>query len=117
LENYDAIGRWRTKDGNFPVDSSGVLPNGKTFATPGEMRAVLNSQMPEFSRALTERMFTYALGRGMKGFDEPTLEKVQSAVAADGYRFQAIIKEIVHSLAFTARRGEAVAKAVSQEVR
>ncbi|MEO5922324.1 MAG: DUF1592 domain-containing protein [Bryobacteraceae bacterium] len=110
LENYDAIGRWRTKDGNFPVDSSGVLPNGKTFATPGEMRAVLNSQMPEFSRALIERMFTYALGRGVKGFDEPTLEKVQSTVAADGYRFQAIIKEIVHSLPFTARRGEAVAK-------
>ncbi|MEP7354509.1 MAG: DUF1592 domain-containing protein [Acidobacteriota bacterium] len=121
LENYDAIGRWRTKDGNFPVDSSGVLPNGKTFETPGQMREVLNSQLPEFSHALIERMFTYALGRGMKGFDEPAIEKAQSAVASDGYRFQAIIKEIVHSLPFTARRGEAgskvVAQAVTQEVR
>jgi len=116
LENYDAIGRWRTKDGNFPVDSSGVLPNGKTFATPGEMRAVLNSQLPEFTRALIERMFTYSLGRGVKGFDEPALEKVQAAVTADGYRFQTIIREIVHSLPFTARRGEAVAKAISQPV-
>lgn len=107
LENYDAIGRWRTKDGNFPVDSSGVLPNGKTFTTPAEMRAVLNSQMPEFSRALMERMFTYALGRGVKGFDEPVLAKIQSAVAADEYRFQPIIREIVKSLPFTARRGEA----------
>ena len=49
LENYDAIGKWRTKDGNFPVDSSAaVLPDGKTFATPAEMRAILNSQMPSF---------------------------------------------------------------------
>jgi hypothetical protein len=107
LENYDAIGRWRTKDGSFDVDSSGVLPNGKTFASPAEMRSVLNSQLPEFSRALTERMLTYALGRGVKGFDEPVLAKIQSAVAADGYRFQPIIREIVKSLPFTARRGEA----------
>jgi mono/diheme cytochrome c family protein len=113
LENYDAIGRWRTKDGNFPVDSSGVLPNGKTFATPAEMRDVLNSQMPEFSRALIERMLTYALGRGVKGFDDPVLTKIQAGVAADGYRFQPIIREIVKSLPFTSRRGEAV----SQEAR
>jgi len=107
LENYDAIGRWRTKDGNFPVDSSGVLPNGKTFTTPAQMREVLSSQMPEFSRALIERMLTYALGRGVKGFDEPVLTKIQAVVAADGYRFQPIIREIVKSLPFTARRGEA----------
>jgi mono/diheme cytochrome c family protein len=113
LENYDAIGRWRTKDGSFPVDSSGVLPNGKTFTTPAEMRGVLSSQMPEFTRALIERMLTYALGRGVKGFDEPVLAKIQTAVAADGNRFQPIIREIVRSLPFTSRRGEAV----SQEAR
>jgi cytochrome c553 len=113
LENYDAIGRWRTKDGSFDVDSSGVLPNGKTFATPGEMRGVLNSQLPEFSRALIERMLTYSLGRGLKGYDEPALQKIHAAVAADGYRFQSIIREIVRSLPFTARRGETV----SQETR
>jgi len=113
LENYDAIGRWRTKDGNFPVDSSGVLPNGKTFTTPAEMRAVLNSQMPQFSRTLIERMLTYALGRGVKGYDEPVLAKIETAVAAEEYRFQPMIREIVHSLPFTARRGEAA----SQEAR
>jgi hypothetical protein len=108
LENYDAIGRWRTKDGNFPVDSSGVLPNGKTFTTPAEMRDVLNSQLPEFSRALIERMLTYSLGRGVKGFDEPAVAKIQAAVAREGYRFQPMIREIVLSLPFTARRGETV---------
>jgi hypothetical protein len=90
-----------------------VLPNGKTFTSPAEMRNVLSSQMPEFSRALIERMLTYALGRGVKGFDEPVLAKIQSAVAADGDRFQPIIREIVKSLPFTSRRGESV----SQEAR
>ena len=46
LENYDAIGKWRTMDGKFPVDASGTLPNGKTFTTPAEMRAVLPGQLP-----------------------------------------------------------------------
>jgi hypothetical protein len=65
LENYDGIGRWRTQDGKFPVDASGTLPNGKTFSTPSEMRAVLTSLLPDFSRCLTEKMLTYSLGRGL----------------------------------------------------
>ena len=110
LENYDAIGRWRTMDGNFPVDSSGTLPNGRTFSTPAEMRQVLNSQMPQFTRALIERMLTYALGRGMRAADEPAIAKIQAAVAEDGNRFQSVIREIVHSLPFTARRGETISQ-------
>ena len=111
LENYDAIGHWREKDGNFPVDSSGVLPNGKTFSTPSEMRRVLNSQLPQFSRTLIERMFTYALGRGVKNFDEPAMQKIEASVASDGYRFQPVIREIVHSSPFLERRGEAAQEA------
>jgi hypothetical protein len=111
LENYNAIGHWREKDGNFPVDSSGVLPNGKAFSTPSEMRQVLNSQLPQFSRTLIERMFTYALGRGVKNFDEPAIQKIEAAVASEGYRFQPIIREIVHSSPFLERRGEAAQEA------
>jgi hypothetical protein len=58
LENYDAIGHWRTRDGNFDVDSSGTLPNGKTFSSPAEMRAILMSQLPEFSHTLIEKIMT-----------------------------------------------------------
>lgn len=112
LENYDAIGKWRTMDGNFAVDSSGVLPNGKTFATPAQMRQALNSQLPEFSRALIERMLTYALGRGVKSFDAPAIDRMEAAVASDGYRFQTVIREIVHSLPFTARRGETITQEI-----
>ena len=111
LENYNAIGHWRDKDGNFPVDSSGVLPDGKTFSTPSEMRRVLNSQLPQFSRTLIERIFTYALGRGVKNFDEPAMLKIEAAAATDGYRFQPIIREIVHSSPFLERRGEAAQEA------
>ena len=106
LENYDAIGRWREQDGKFPVDSTGVLPDGQKFSTPGQMRALLVSHLPQFSRTLTEKMFTYALGRGLKPFDRRAVDAVQRAAAADGYRFQSIVREVVHSVPFRSRRGE-----------
>jgi hypothetical protein len=110
LENYDAIGRWRTKDGNFPVDASGTLPDGKTFSNPKEMRAILTSQLPQFSRTLIEKMMTYALGRGLKSYDRRTVESIQRTMSADGYRFQTLVEQIVASFPFQARRGEEVAQ-------
>jgi hypothetical protein len=109
LENYDAIGRWRTMDGKFPVDSSGTLPGGKTFSTPAEMRALLTSQLPQFSRTLIEKMMTYALGRGLKTYDGTTVDNINRTLGADGYRFQTLIQLIVESPAFQSRRGEDVA--------
>jgi hypothetical protein len=109
LENYDAIGRWRTRDGNFDVDSSGTLPSGKTFSSPAEMRAILISQLPEFSHTLIEKMMTYALGRGLKTYDAGTVDNINRKLAADEYRFQTLIQQIVESLPFQSRRGEEVA--------
>jgi hypothetical protein len=108
LENYDAIGRWRTTDGNFPVDSSGTLPDGRTFSSPAEMRAILTTQLPQFSRALTEKMLTYALGRGLRTYDSRTVDNINRTLAADGYRFQTLVQQIVESLPFQSRRGEEV---------
>ncbi|MDE3167901.1 MAG: DUF1592 domain-containing protein, partial [Acidobacteriota bacterium] len=105
LENYDAIGRWRTMDGRFPVDATGVLPNGKAFATPGEMRAAMRSQLPEFARCVTEKMMTYALGRGLAPNDRRTVDAITRRLAAQQYPFQTLIYEIVHSLPFQSRRG------------
>jgi hypothetical protein len=110
LENYDAIGRWRTKDGNFSVDASGMLPDGKTFSSPKEMRAILTSQLLQFSRTLIEKMMTYALGRGLKNYDRRTVDSIQRSLSADGYRFQTLIEQIVASLPFQSRRGEEVAE-------
>jgi cytochrome c5 len=108
LENYDAIGKWRTMDGKFPVDSSGVLPSGKSFSTPLEMREILTGMQGDFARCLTEKMLVYALGRGLKPYDKRTVGEIDDQLAASGYGFQTLVSEIVHSLPFQERRGEAV---------
>ena len=106
LENYDGIGKWRTMDGKFPVDSSGTLPNGKSFGTPAEMREALTSLLPQFSRCLVEKMLTYSLGRGLGSYDRRTVDEIDRNLAAKNYGFQSLVYEIVHSLPFQSRRGE-----------
>src|SRR5580658_8814724 len=109
LENYNAIGQWRTQDGNFPVDATGTLPSGKAFATPAEMRSVLTTGLPEFSQCLTQKMLTYALERGLQPFDRRTEADIERQLAESNYSFQTLIYGIVHSLPFQQSRGEAPA--------
>lgn len=107
LENYDAIGRWRTMDGKFPVDSTGTLPNGKSFKSPAEMVTLLKDDLEDFSRNLTEKMLTYALGRGLERYDRRTVDQINRKLAASDYKFQTLIHQVVESLPFQSRRGEA----------
>jgi hypothetical protein len=119
LENYDAIGRWRTMDGKFPVDASGSFPNGTSFKTPAEMKTALLSSMPEFTRCLAEKLLTYATGRGIEPFDRRTIREIVNQTAAQDYKFQAMISAVVHSVAFQERRGEpkpVITKAQQQEI-
>ena len=108
LENYDAVGKWRTMDGKFPVDVSGTLPNGKSFQTAPELRSLLKADLDEFSRALTQKMLTYSLGRGLERFDRKTIDSITAKLAENEFRFQTIIYEIVKSLPFQQRRGETI---------
>jgi hypothetical protein len=108
LENYDGVGKWRTADGKFPVDSSGTLPNGKTFKGPAEMRAILAGETPQFAHCLTEKLLTYSLGRGVEPYDRATMASIEKTLAASDYKFQTLIYEIVHSMPFQNRRGETV---------
>jgi hypothetical protein len=114
LENYDGIGKWRTMDGKFPVDSSGTFPNGKSFTSPAGMRALLTEDLTEFSRCLTEKMLTYSLGRGLERFDRRTVDGITKKLGASGYRFQTLITETIQSLPFQSRRGEPARKEVAQ---
>ncbi|HYP05247.1 MAG TPA: DUF1592 domain-containing protein [Bryobacteraceae bacterium] len=117
LENYDAVGKWRTMDGKFPVEPGGTLPNGKSFNTPAELRTLLSADLNEFTRCLTEKMLTYSLGRGLERYDRRTVEDINRKLAASDYKFQTIIYEIVRSLPFQNRRGETVkTEAKSKEV-
>ena len=106
LENYDGIGKWRTTDGKFPVDSTGTLPSGQSFNGPAELRAILKEDMPEFARCLTEKLMTYSLGRGLERYDKRTVDEINRKLAANGYPFQSLVFEIVRSLPFQSRRGE-----------
>jgi hypothetical protein len=117
LENYDATGKWRTQDGKFPVDASGAFPDGKKFDGPAGMKALLKESMPIFTRALAEKMLTYALGRGVEAPDRIAVQELVRSTAQQGYKMQSLILAIVHSAPFQQRRGDttppaqAVAKA------
>jgi hypothetical protein len=106
LENYNGIGKWRTMDGKFPIDTSGTLPGGKSFVTAQEMRAILAGQTQEFARCVTEKMMIYALGRGLQAYDRPTVNAIIGRLRPEQYPFQSLIYEIVRSLPFQSRRGE-----------
>ncbi len=106
LENYDAVGAWRTQDGKFPIDPSGTLPNGKSFKTADELIGILQAEKLAFTEALTEKLLIYALGRGIERSDRPAVKTIVTNVAAHQYRFSNLVLEIVKSLPFQKRRGE-----------
>lgn len=106
LENFDAIGAWRTKDGKFPIDSTGTLPDGRTFKSPQELKTILRADRDAFASGLAEKLLTYGLGRGLERYDRPAVKKIAGAVAANNYRFSSLVLEIVYSLPFQMRRAD-----------
>ncbi len=103
LENYNAIGAWRTTDGNLPIDASGELPGGRRFDSPAGLRDVLYARRDQFSRNLIEKVLTYALGRGLESYDEPVVEEIRNGLARNGYRFSSLVLGIVESMPFQMR--------------
>jgi hypothetical protein len=106
LENYDAVGAWRTQDGKFPIDPSGALPDGRSFKGAEGLTAILKLEKNAFTESLTEKLLTYALGRGVERHDRPTVKKIAANVAANQYRFSSLALEIVKSLPFQRRGAE-----------
>ena len=106
LENYDAIGRWRTEDGKLPLDVSGALPNGRKFTGPAELKTLLRERMPAFTRSLAEKMLTYAIGRGVESYDRLVIRQLVQQTTDAEYRLQALVQGIVESVPFRQRRGE-----------
>ena len=106
LENYDAVGAWRSTDGGFPIDPSGTLPDGRSLRDPADLKAVLKGQAQDFGRCLAEKMLTYALGRGLEPADRCTVDQIVAALAKDQYKFARLVLEIVKSEPFQKRRGK-----------
>jgi mono/diheme cytochrome c family protein len=110
LENFDAIGRWRTQDGTYPIDASGVLPDGQKFNGPVELIGILKSKQTQFVRCLSEKMLTYALGRGLEPNDHCNIDQIVRNVARHNNHFSALVTEVVQSNPFRKRRGDAEAQ-------
>ena len=106
LENFDPIGRWRTRIGNQAVDASGVLPGGEKFEGPAALRTVLLGRKEEIIRNVTQKMLAYALGRGLEYYDTPTVNTIVKALAKSDYRSSVLITEIVKSFPFGYRRNQ-----------
>lgn len=102
LENFDAIGSWRDADGREKIDPSGVLPGGRTFEGPLDLVQILvEDKKTEFSRCVTAKMLTYALGRGLSIADRCTVSTIVDNLSKDDHRFATLIKSIVISPPFT----------------
>jgi len=105
FENYNAIGGFRQKDGDFPIETSGVLPGGKTVQGPIELKSILMEQRAKIGRNLAEKLMIYGLGRGLESFDRPAIKKIQDALDKNDYKFSTLAVEIVKSDPFRLRRG------------
>ena len=89
LENFNAIGAWRTQDGKFPVDASGVLPDGRAFQTPAQLKTLLHQDRERSSSCLVEKLLTYSLGRGLERYDRPTVAGIAAKLPSQDYKFLA----------------------------
>jgi hypothetical protein len=103
FENYDAVGAWRDKEGSHAIDASGTLPDGQSFTGAAGLKAILKGKKESFGRCLTEKVLTYALGRGLEYYDRCAVDKMVAELDKGGYRFSALLSAVVHSEPFQQR--------------
>jgi cytochrome c5 len=103
LENFDAIGQWRTRDGDSPIDASGVLQDGTKVNGPSALREALVAQKEQFVKAVIGKLLMYATGREMTYFDAPAVRAILRSAAADDYRWSSIVLAVVKSTPFQMR--------------
>jgi hypothetical protein len=104
LENFDAVGQWRTTDGEAPINAAGVLLDGTSVDGPASLRRALLAQKEQFVRTVVGKLLTYGIGRDMEYFDAPAIRSIVRAAAADDYRWSSAIVAIVSSPPFRMRR-------------
>jgi hypothetical protein len=104
MENYDAIGRWRTHESGNPIDTSGSLPDGSSFTGVDGLQKALMSHPEAFVGTMAEKLMTYSLGRGVTWTDAPAIRKIVADSREDGYHFSSLVLGIVNSTPFQMRR-------------
>jgi Protein of unknown function (DUF1588)/Protein of unknown function (DUF1585) len=106
MENYDAIGRWRTVEESKPIDAAGGLPDGSQFSGVSGLEQALLSRPEVFLGTFTEKLLTYALGRGVEYYDAPAVRKVLREARTQDFRFSSFIMGMVKSAPFQMRRSQ-----------
>lgn len=110
LENFNAMGMWREKDSNLPVEVSGTLITGESFTNIQQMKRILVTEhSTAFYRTLTEKMLTYALGRGLEYYDLETMDQIVERLRKENGKFSALLMGIVESAPFQKRRNPRLA--------
>ena len=105
FENYDAIGAFRKQDGGADIDSSGTLPDGKSFRGPAELKAILKGKQELITRNLVEKLLIFALGRGLEYYDARAVRHIGETLARGDYKFSVLVTSLVKSDPFRMRRG------------
>ena len=103
LENFDGIGAWRTDEDGAPIDAASTLPHGESFEGPTGLRGVILGQEERFAETVTEKLLTYALGRGVEYYDAPAIRRITRDAASSDYRWSSVIQGIVESTPFQMR--------------
>jgi hypothetical protein len=106
LENFDAVGQWRTKEPGGVIDAHGQLVDGTPINGAAELREALTADPEQFARVFTAKLLTYALGRGLEAYDMPTVRKIVRDAEDENYRFSALVKGIANSVPFRMRRAQ-----------
>jgi hypothetical protein len=106
LENFDGIGAWRETDNTYKIDASGVLPDGAKFDGPAQLRKVLVGKADQFRRCLAEKLFTFALGRGLEYYDRCAVDEQVAKLKSGSDKFSALVLAIAESDAFQKRKGK-----------
>ena len=104
LENFDGIGAWRVTEEGTPIDASSTLPDGSAFEGAGGLRGVLLKAEERFVETVTEKLLTYALGRGVEYYDAPAIRQIARDAAASDYRWTSMILGVAESTPFQMRR-------------
>ena len=104
LENFDAIGRWRTAEDHKPVDASGGFSDGSTFVGVAALERALLARPELFAGAVSEKLLTFALGRGVEPFDAPAIREILRRASSENFRFSSLILGVVNSTPFQMRK-------------
>jgi hypothetical protein len=104
LENYDAVGRWRSMEEQKTIDSAGGLPDGTTFQGIEGLQAAIMGRQEQFVSTFTDKLMTYAIGRAVEYYDQPSIRSIVADAKAKDYRFSSVVLGIVNSTPFQMRR-------------